>query len=43
MLLGAICLLDKGLLTVKMTGPEAEVTAELENFKAFCASIASNG
>ena len=42
MLVGLICLLDNGLLTVKMTGPEAEVTAELESFKAFCASISMN-
>jgi len=42
MLAGVICLLDNGLLTVKMTGPEAEVTAELESFKAFCASISMN-
>lgn len=41
-LVGLICMLDNGLLTVKMTGPEAEVTAELENFKSFCASISMN-
>lgn len=42
MLLGALLLTDNAMLTVKMTGPEAEVAAELENFKSFCASIASN-
>lgn len=41
-LLGAICLTDSGMLTVKMTGPEAEVASELENFKSFCTSIVSN-
>lgn len=41
MLLGALLLLDNGMLTVKMTGPEAEVAAEMENFKSFCASLAS--
>lgn len=42
MMLGAIAMLDNGLLTVKMTGPEADVLAEIESFKAFCSSIAMN-
>jgi len=38
-LLGVIVQLENRLVTIKMTGPEAELSAELENFKSFCTSI----
>lgn len=37
--LGVICPLDDWTLFVKMTGPEAEVTAQKEAFLSFCRSL----
>lgn len=39
MMLGAICALPTQTLFVKMSGPEAAVAAERENFVSFCESL----
>lgn len=39
MLLGTVVTLPNHSIFIKMTGPQAEVAEEQENFKAFCASL----
>jgi len=39
MLLGALVTLPNHSIFIKMTGPEAEMAAQVDNFKAFCASF----
>ena len=38
-MLGAVSILDGQAVFVKMTGPDAEVNAERDNFIAFCQSL----
>ena len=41
--LGAICLLDKDAVFVRLTGPRAEVEARREEFRALCRSLRLEG